>query len=132
MTRLEGGAAALVSRQKAGATTANPITYTRKAGGTVDLTGKAWPGRYAFSRLPKAAGGGAVVWSDRDYLIPVADLAVGGTPFGPVRGDRIAETINGAVRTFEVLAPLDEPESRADQMVTFWRVHTKEQAVSAT
>lgn len=130
MSRLSRGQAALIARQKAGATTGQTITYTRKAGGTVDLTSKAWVGRTVFRRNQmNDASGAAVVFGDRDYLIPVDDLTSGGTAFEPIRGDRITETINGTATTFEVIAQLGEPEQRfSDQDRTVYRVHTKKVA----
>lgn len=131
MSLIQAGMEALVARQKVAATTTNTITYVRKSvAGPVNLTGKAWVGRTVFSRLPKDPGGGSVVWGDRDYLIAVADLAQGGVPFEPERGDRIEETIAGTKVTFEVLAPLAEPEKRySDATRLLWRIHTKQQAV---
>lgn len=128
MSRLSRGQAALIARQKAGATTGQTITYTRKVGGgTVDLTSKAWVGRTVFRRNQVAdSAGAAVVFGDRDYLIPVADLTSSGTAFEPARGDRITETIGGIATTFEVIAQLGEPEWRfSDQDRTLYRVHTK-------
>lgn len=117
--------------QRAAASPAETIVYTRKAdGATADLTGRAWVGRTAFARTGVEAGA-AVVWGDRDYLIPVADLAAGGVPFEPDRGDRIAHTRAGVTVTFEVMTPdTGEPEKRySDAARTVWRVHTKEVTV---
>ncbi len=128
MGRLRDGQAALVSRMQATATSGEAVTYTRKVGGTVDLTGKAWVGRTVFSRTGQDVGAAAVVYGDRDYLIPVADLALSGTAFEPARGDRITETVNGAALVFEIVTPAGEPEWRhSDQTKTVFRVHTKQQ-----
>ncbi|VTU01001.1 Uncharacterized protein OS=Isosphaera pallida (strain ATCC 43644 / DSM 9630 / IS1B) GN=Isop_2432 PE=4 SV=1 [Gemmataceae bacterium] len=127
MTRLSAGAAALIRRQQAGATTGAALTYTRVGGATVDLTGKAWPGRSAPRRNPVPdVRGGAVVVSDRDFLIPVADLATAGTPFQPARGDRLTDATGGAATVYEVIAPTGEKEWRfTDQTNTVYRVHCK-------
>jgi hypothetical protein len=87
----------------------------------------AWLGRTLFSRQPAEPGGAAAVWGDRDYLIAVADLAAAGFAGLPATGDRIAETIAGAVVVFEVMVPeTSEPESRySDATRTVFRVHTK-------
>ena len=119
-----------LNRQMQAAATApanETITYTRKSDGAViDLTGKAWVGNTAFRRNA-SEGGAAVVWGDRDYLVPVADLAISGTTFEPARGDTIAHTSGGVTATFEVMAPANEPESRySDEHRTAWRIHTKE------
>lgn len=125
---LSAGQAALVRRQQQAAVTGETVTYARGAE-RVDLTNKAWCGRTLFSRSPQEAGGAAVVWGDRDYLIPVADLVLGGTAVTPKRGDRIEETVGGTVVTFEVQSPLAEPEWRySDQTRTVYRVHTKKVA----
>ena len=67
--------ARLLQRGAAPATTGGPvpITYHPVANPTeaIDLTGKAWVGRTVFSRVNQE-GGAAVVFGDRDYLIPVA------------------------------------------------------------
>lgn len=96
------------------------VTYVRGAE-RIDLTGKAWVGRTVFSRTGKD-GGANIIFGDRDYLIPVADL-----PFEPDKGDWIEETIGGAVVIFNVLPPSGEPAKRySDPQRTRWRVHTKE------
>lgn len=128
MSRLTGGKAALIARQQAGATSGGAVTYARAAGGaSVDLTGKAWWGRTVFRRNPLADQNAAsVVFGERDYMIPVADLAQSGTAFHPARGDRITETVGGKSKTFEVIAPQGEDVWRYDGPdETLFRVHTK-------
>lgn len=100
------------------------ITYRTVAGDDpIDLTGKAWVGRTVFSRINQE-GGAAVVFGDRDYLIPVTEL-----PAEPQMGDRIAEVINGEEVEFEVIEPLGEPAWRySDPGHTIYRCHTKKQA----
>ena len=123
MSRLARGQAALIARLQASAAPEGPVTYTRAAGGTVDLTGKCWVGRTAFRRLPTGSEGEAsVVWGDRDYLVPAAEL--GGEP---ARGDRFTEAISGVDVTFEVMTPdVGEPEWRySDAGRTVYRIHTQ-------
>jgi hypothetical protein len=111
--------------KKAGTDPVNEtIVYTRKSGGaTVNLTGKAWVGNTLFARNPNE-GGAAVVHGDRDYLVPVADLALAGVPFEPERGDLIAHTAAGVTVTFEVKAQTGEPEKRySDNRRITWRIH---------
>lgn len=102
------------------------VTYRRGAE-TVDLTAKCWVGRWIVTEIPQE-GGGYVTYGDRDYLIPVADLAVNGNEFEPEEGHRITEVINGVECNFDVLPPTGEPSHRySDPGQTIWRVHTKQQ-----
>lgn len=117
----------LLQRSASPATSQGPVTLTYhpldNPTGEIDLTGKAWVGRTVFSRLNKE-GGAAVVFGDRDYMVPVAEL-----PAEPQRGDRIVETINGVETTFECVEPLGEPAWRyADPGHTLYRVHVKKVA----
>lgn len=120
-TLSDRGMAALARRQKLAAGVS--VTYTRAAdGSTVALT--AVPGLVTArsGELP-----GRVEIAERDYQIAVADLVLGGVPFAPRIGDRIAETINGAECVFEVMQP-DTGENAArygSQTRVFYRVHTK-------
>jgi hypothetical protein len=122
MTR---GIAALVRRQQQAAVSGNPVTYSRGAE-TVDLTNKAWTGRTLFAREPKEAGGATVVWGERDYLVPAADLVLNGRATEPARGDRVTETVGGVALVFEVMALPGEPEWRyADANRSVYRLHCK-------
>lgn len=118
----------LTRRLPTAAAPGGPVVYTRAAdASTVTLTGVAWVGRTAFRRFPTGTEGteaAALVWGDRDYLIPVS--ALGATP--PARGDRITETVNGTQVVFEVTSVVPgEPEWRyADEHRTCYRVHTLE------
>lgn len=128
MSLMTRATAALVRRQQQAAVSGNAVTYARGAE-RVDLTNKAWCGRTLFRRNPLDVSGAAVVWGDRDYLIPVADLVIGGIAVTPKRGDRVEETIGGVVVTFEVVTPPNEPEWRySDQGRAVYRVHTKKVA----
>lgn len=123
------GQAGLIRRQQKAAAPAGPVLYQRLSGGEpIDLTGKAWPGgRTRFARDARD-GGPAFVYSDRDYMIPAAELVAGGAPFRPERGDRITETIAGVARVFEVGAPKGAKEFHpSDSDETLLRVHTTEQ-----
>lgn len=113
----------LAGKMPTAATPSGAVVYTRAAGGSVTLTGVAWVGNTAFRRQANE-GGAAVVWGDRDYLIPVS--ALGSTP--PARGDRITETIGGTAVVFEVATPLPgEPDWRySDPQRTTYRVHCVE------
>ncbi|WP_439624072.1 hypothetical protein [Gemmata sp.] len=129
MSQLSRGQAALVARLRAAGKTAGALTYVRAsaAGETVDLTGKAWVGRTMY-RVSDATQQSRVIWSDRDYLIPAADLALAGVPFEPARGDYFVEVLPapGGTQRFEVLPFNDEPEFRySDPQRTTLRVHTK-------
>lgn len=99
------------------------VSYSRPASGqSVSLT--AWVGRTVFRQQPQPGATGAqIVFGERDYLIPVAALVLGGLATLPTRGDRITEA---GVGTFEVLAPGGEPAWRySDQTRTLLRVHVK-------
>lgn len=48
--------------------------------------------------------GFGIVMLSRDYIVHVADLVIGGSEIAPRAGDRIAETIQGVVCVFEVMA----------------------------
>ena len=121
MSLLSRGLAKLASGLAVGAGVS--ITYAR---GATSIAATAWVGRTVFSQLPTAQGGAAIVFGDRDYLIPVAALASLANPDTPQRGDRIAETVNGEACVFEVVAPGGEPPWRfSDPGRTIYWVHTK-------
>lgn len=97
---------------------ASSITYTRAGLGSVDVTARV--GRQAF-RLGQD-GESRLEWSDKDFIVPVADLAIGGSAITPRRGDQI--TYRG--RVYQVQAPGGEPPARhTDSFGTDWRIHTK-------
>lgn len=127
MGLLERGEAALNARQQSAGATAATLLYQRKVGGDpVNLTGLMWRGQTPVFRHPLQEGG-QVVFSERDYLVPVADLAIGGVPFEPVRGDRIIEVLGTVTTVFEVLPPFGDDVARhSDPGRTRWRIHTKE------
>lgn len=125
---IERGRAALITRQQAAAAPSGPLVFTRAADGeTVTLTGKAWVGRTRF-RVSDRDAGSRLIWSDRDYLVPCADLVILGGRYTPVTGDWFEETLPGpeGAQRFEVRPYADEPEVRyADPQRTIHRVHTK-------
>jgi hypothetical protein len=62
----------------------------------------------------------------RDYLIAVAGYRFGGGPVPPLAGDRIRETINGAVYEFELMRDENRPAAEwADPAGTRWLIRTK-------
>lgn len=99
------------------------ITYTR---GVSSQTTTAVVGRTVFTQNTLGAPGPAVIFGDRDYLIPVANLTLTG-PAVPKDGDRITEVIDGATLVFEVKSPITgEPVWRySDPGRTRYRIHTK-------
>lgn len=77
-------------------------------------------------QVDDGAGGIRMVWTDRDYLIDAADLAIAGIASEPERGWQIRETANGMVEVYEVLAPAGEPVWRwSDPYRTVYRIHVK-------
>lgn len=130
MGLLERGQAALISRQKKAGATAATLLYQRKAGGAaIDLTGLMWRGDTRVFRNPAGPDSPTVVYAERDYLVAVADLAVGAVPFEPVRGDRISEVVGDVTTVYEVLPAFGDEEARySDQGRTLWRIHAKEVA----
>ena len=95
-------------------------------GDSVTIT-DARPGRTVFAQTsPINAPAAAIVWGERDYLIPVASLVIAGQARTPRQGDKITETINGQALTFEIKAPAGEPAWRySDTGRTLFRVHCK-------
>ena len=63
----------------------------------------------------------------RDFLIPASDLVLGDEQVLPQQGDRIAETQDGKVYVYEVMAPGREPCWRfSDPYRRTLRIHTKQ------
>lgn len=118
---LNGASAWLAEQMQAAGSPEGTITFVRGAT-RIDLTGKAWATAGAARRNPGEAGP-AVEWSDRDYMIPAADLP----GIEPRKGDRIEETIGGVVTKFDAAPANGEPAARfSDDERTLWRVHTKQ------
>jgi hypothetical protein len=89
--------------------------------------------RIAQSNAQTIDAGGSVAVEEgvRDYLIATADLSLGGATVKPARGMRITETIDGIVRTFELL-PISGQACYAetDPGGKTLLIHTKEIATS--
>lgn len=96
------------------------VTYAR--GAQQVTVADAVVGRTVFASNQQGAA--RVEFGDRDYLIPVASLTALGEP---AVGDRITDTVNGTVMTFEVKKPgTGEPAWRySDPGRTTYRLHTK-------
>lgn len=122
MDRLGEAADWLSSRTQAYASVT--ITYAR---GAQSVTLTATPGSYVL-KVSDPSGAMRVVRTDRDYLIPVASLILGGSVTLPAKGDTITETLrDGTTATYSVLPySQDEPVYRySDHENTILRVHTK-------
>jgi hypothetical protein len=77
-------------------------------------------------KLDDGYGGVRMEWTDRDFLIPAADLVLAGNAATPERGDRIRETVGAQTLVFEVMAPGKEPPWRwSDPFRKVLRIHTK-------
>lgn len=93
--------------------------------GACEATVQATVGR-TLLKLTDAGGGVQMVWTDRDYLVAAADLEAAGVTMPPRRGQKVRETVGGAVQVYELLTPGAEPVWRwADPHRTLVRVHTK-------
>jgi len=101
---------------------AKEVAYRR---GVDETVVRATIGR-TLLKLDDGYGGVRMVWTDRDYLIPAADLMLGGNPALPQRGDVVREGAGSQTHVYEVLAPGDEPPWRwADPHRQMLRIHTK-------
>jgi hypothetical protein len=77
-------------------------------------------------RLDDGDGGVRMAWTDRDFLIPAANLVLNGITVTPETGDRITETVGLNTSTFEVMAYGGEPPWRySDPFGKLLRIHTK-------
>ena len=104
------------------------IVYRR---GGEEVAVRATIGR-TLLKLEDVHGGVRMVWTDRDFLVRAADLALGGSPAQPQRGDQIREIVGVETLVYEVLAPGDEPPWRwADPHRQMLRIHTKQIATEA-
>ncbi len=107
---------------------AKQVTYRR---GIEEATIRATIGR-TLLKLDDGYGGVRMVWTDRDYLIRVADLVLGGNRAEPQRGDKVQEIVGTQTLEYEVLAPGQEPPWRwADPHRQMYRIHTKHIATEA-
>jgi hypothetical protein len=94
--------------------------------GVEEVTVRATIGR-TLLKLDDGIGGVRMEWTDRDYLIRAADLALGGNRVQPQRGDQIREVVGTQTLVYEVLAPGAEPPWRwADPYRQMYRIHTQQ------
>ncbi len=99
------------------------VVYRR---GAEEVAVRATIGR-TLLKLDDGMGGVRMEWTDRDYLIRAADLALGGNQVQPQRGDQIRETVGAQTLVYEVLAPGNEPPWRwADPHRLMYRIHAKQ------
>jgi len=101
------------------------IVYHRGSGLSITLP-NVWPNTTLFKILDR--DNQRMEWSDRDYIVPVASLILGGVLVEPQKDDWIEETFSSPVGTlqFNVSAPEGEPVWRYDDMQrSVYRVHTK-------
>lgn len=99
------------------------VSYARKGGPTATLTAVPGDPRAESEQTTPPA---RLSWTERDYLIEVADWIAAGLTGVPAEGDRITETINGAARVYEVMRRDTEPAWRySDAAQSVFRVHTK-------
>jgi hypothetical protein len=102
---------------------ATEVVYRR---GAEEATVRAVIGR-TLLKLDDGLGGVRLEWTDRDYLIRAADLALGGNPAQPQRGDQIREAVGAQTLVYEVLAPGAKPPWRwADPHRQMFRIHAKQ------
>ncbi|MDB5310679.1 MAG: hypothetical protein JWO38_4881 [Gemmataceae bacterium] len=130
MGLLAAGMKALLARQAAAAAGPLPLTYSRASTGqSVGLT-NAWPGTSEFTRETKTPGA-SVSTAERDYLVPVASLVLGGSRTLPQKGDQVTDPNvldpqTGLPMVFELMTSNGEPVWRfSDQQRTLYRCHTK-------
>ena len=73
--------------------------------------------------------GATIVVERRDFIIPVADLVLGGERTKPQAGDQIRETVGDVVHVHEVMgAGKEPPVVYGDGHKLTWRVHTAQVA----
>ena len=126
MSRLiDRGRAMLTRLASVAAGVPNLIYIQTGTGLSTTISGSAWVGRTAFrSNLETRP---SIEWSDRDYLIPIEALILGGAKVPPQRGDWLQETLAGVLKTFEIVTP-DTGERAwrySDAEETIYRVHCK-------
>lgn len=99
------------------------VTYSRGATHALIV---AWVGNTLFAGVQRGGVGGFVQWGERDYLIPISQIA---DQFDlPQVGDRITEQINGHLYVFEIVVPAGtgDPAWRySDSNRGIARVHCK-------
>jgi hypothetical protein len=73
--------------------------------------------------------GATIVVERRDFIVPVADLVLGGERVKPQAGDQIRETVGDVVHVHEVMgAGKEPPVVYGDGHKLTWRAHTAQVA----
>lgn len=125
MARLLQRGQSMLTRRMQQAAAVN-ITYTRQGVAPIaideDSEVAAWLGVTRATSLADVEV--RIDWADRDFLIPVAALVLIGEPRA---GDRIALTLGGTAKTFELMQPAGAERvwSYSDTGETRYRVHAK-------
>lgn len=99
------------------------IVYHR---GSLFIPMVAWVGNTMFKILE--TNNQRMEWGDRDYLIPIEQLVIGGIMSVPQVEDWIEEVFPDphGTQQFRIAAPESEPVWRySDNQRTLYRVHTK-------
>jgi hypothetical protein len=112
--------------QQRDASTAQSIVYRRGA----QSIGMSATFGQSLLKLTDGHGGVKIERTERDLIVTAATLNFGAGPVQPQRGD-LADWINPAGQTlrYEVMAPPNEPEYRADPWGVSLRIHLKFKAV---
>ena len=117
--RLATAAARLAARRKSRVT--RSVTYSR---GDASVTVSVSVGETTWEVIDSE--GFTTKWESRDFIMTAADLVLSGSTVLPARGDRIVETDDTAVYTYEAMAPASEPVYRfSDRSRVAIRIHTK-------
>mgnify|MGYP001176916635 FL=1 len=104
------------------ATASQPVTYVR---GLDSVDVRATFGRKLL-KLDDGAGGIRMEWTDMDFLIPSADLVIGGESITPQRGDRVFMLAGENVQEFEVMPFGSDPAwIWSDPHQSMFRIHAK-------
>lgn len=126
----EQGMAELTEAMQSDAAIAGVVTYHR-GNDSVTLSNKVWSGRTPFRVSDQ--NGSRLIWSEKDFLIPVADLKINGVEVLPEKGDWISVEFDGPEgnQTFQPMHVKDEPFWRySDPQRTVYRIHTKRRNLS--
>lgn len=97
------------------------VTYAR---GYDQVDVKAVIGRTKL-KTTDGSGGQKVEWTDKDFIIRVADLKFLDEPITPQRGDLVHWARNGTLYTYEVRPYSFEPPYRDDAHQLVYRIHAK-------
>lgn len=103
------------------------VVYSRvNVATTLSVTTYASLGRNPIATVGAASEALLVDVSEMDFLIRVADLILDGSAVEPQRGDRIAVTLNGVARVYEVNYQGSDQPFSYDPHRTLYRIHTKQ------